>query len=119
MVVAETHRNAIQIILNKILRNILHIKFNRDGIPLVSVNSMFKKLNLLKFCDIHKLFLLKFIHFMFYTNPSIFETYFLNLLPTHHYQTRNSRINLPPTRLQIEKNFTIFQVCKLYNEIVE
>ena len=46
--VAETHRNAIQIILNKILRNILHIKFNRDGIPLVSVNSMFKKIKSIK-----------------------------------------------------------------------
>ena len=115
--VSKVHRDAIQVMLNKILRKILHVKFNHNGIPLVSVNSMFKQLNLLKFCDILKLFLLKFIHYMFYVNPDIFVSHFLSLLPSHHYATRNSRINLPETRLDIEKSFTIFQVCKLYNKI--
>ena len=84
---------------------------------MVSTNFMFKKHDLLKFDDVHKLFLLKFIHFIYYTKPSIFISHFSNLLPNHHYPTRNILINLPQTRLQIEKNFTIFQVCKFLNNL--
>ena len=57
-----------------------------------------------------------------YIKTSIYLSYLkliflFNLLPNHHYPTRNILINLPQTRLQIEKNFTIFQVCKFLNNL--
>ena len=41
------------------------------------------------------------------------------LLPNHSYNTRNTKINLPITRLSVEKNFTTFNLCKFINEIPE
>ena len=73
----------------------------------------------LKFSDIHRYFLLKFVHHILYADSKIFNDHFINFLPSHQYLTRNNRINLPPNRLDIERQFTIYQVCKLINEIDE
>ena len=109
----------IKIMINKILRCICRVNFDENFLPLVPTNEMFKSLNFLKFDDVHKLFLLKFIHFCFYKDNTFFDEYFAPLLPNHSYLTRNKRINLPSCRLDIQKHSTIFQCCKLLNEVSE
>ena len=114
-----TNCNRIQILLNKILRNILGVKYDVNNIPLMPTNSMYKQLEILKFRDIHRYFLLKFFHFIYYERFDIFIKHFETLLPQNNYVTRNSRINLPYVRTNSEKHFTIYQVCKLIRELPE
>ena len=47
----------------------------------------------------------------------MYVKYFLPLMPRHRYNTRNIRINLPDVRLQVEKQSTVFQMCRLVNEL--
>ena len=49
----------------------------------------------LKFNNIYKLYLLKFLHFCIYTRRDIFNSIFSYLLPEHDYPTRNIWIRLP------------------------
>ena len=114
-----TNCNRIQILLNKILRNILGVKYDANNIPLMPTNSMYKQLRILKFRDIHRYFLLKFFHFIYYERFDIFIKNFETLLPQNNYVTRNSRINPPYVRTNSEKHFTIYQVCKLIRELPE
>ena len=115
---ANSLKNII-ITQNKILRCILHVQFDENHIPLMPVNHMYSSLNLLKFTDLVMLSMIKYLHKILYENNTIFETFFYHLLPVHNYTTRNRRINLPPIRLQVEKQFTVFQLCKIYNELSE
>ena len=115
---ANSLKNII-ITQNKILRCILHVQFDENHIPLMPVNHMYSSLNLLKFTDLVMLSMIKYLHKILYENNTIFETYFFHLLPVHNYTTRNRRINLPPIRLQVEKQFTVFQLCKIYIELSE
>lgn len=114
--VARSNKINIIIMLNKIMRCILNVKSNQLNIPLISTTDTYKKLKLLKFDDIY---VLKFIHFVFYKNDKFFNDYFLDLLPTHNYETRNVRIQLPKVRLEVYKQFVIHKACKLINEIPE
>ena len=109
----------IKITLNKILRSILKVEHDENNIPLMPTNEMYKSLNLLKYEDIYKYFLLNFMHLALYRNNEMFRRYLMPLLPQHRYGTRNTRINLPAVRLQIEKQSTMFQMCKLFNELPE
>ena len=79
---------------------------------------MYKSLSLLKFDDIYKYFLLKFLHLSIYKNTEIFNKY--NLLPllTHSYGTRGTRINFPSVPVEVERQFELFQNCKFFNEIL-
>ena len=104
--------------LNKILRIICNVKYD-DNIPLVPTNTMYKNLGLLQFPDIHKYFLLKFIHFIMYEHYDIFIDVFSQYLPNNSHDTRNSRINLPYARADIEKRFTVYQFCNLFREVPE
>ena len=115
--VSAVHRHSLEVIINKILRLILNVKYDENNVPLVPTNDMYKTLKILKFPDVYKYFLLKFIHYSLYSKPSLFQEYFVNLFPSHAYRMRISRINLPSSRLQVEKQFVIHQCCKLYNEL--
>ena len=115
--VRENNLRNIKIGLNKILRHILRVKCDENNVPLMSTNEMYKSLHLLKFDDIYKFFLLKFIHYAFYQNCDIFRKYFSHLLPAHNYRTRGSTIHLPLVRIEVEKQATIFQCCKVINEV--
>ena len=117
--VSNCHVTNIKIAINKILRHILRVSFNENRIPLMPTSDMYRILGILKFEDVHKYFILRFIHTCFYENTRLFEEYFSHLLPDHNYETRNKRINLPAARLDIEKQATIFQCCKLINDIDE
>ena len=105
--------------INKILRVILDVKLNENRIPTVSTSEMYKVLNFLKFDDVYRFSLIKFLHFILYKDKNIFLKHFAPLLPNHLYNTRNSRINLPKVRLDIEKNFTVYNLCKLINNLPE
>ena len=115
--IAAANLRNIKIMMNNILRCILKVNRNRDNVPMMSVSSMYKSMNLLQFDDIYKYLLLKFLHLVLYKNIELFNEYYVPLLPTHAYNTRKRRINLPAVRLEVERNFTIFQSCKLLNEL--
>ena len=57
----------------------------------------------------HNYNLHKFIRF------EIFEEFYEIHLSLLIYYTRNSRFNLPPVRLDVGKNVTIFQSIKCFN----
>ena len=110
---------AINTKLNKILRCILGVKAGYDEAPSISTNLLYKTLGFLKFDDIYRLHLVKFFHFILYEKYYLFLLYFSDLLPNHNYFTRHQKINLPPIRLSIERQGTVFQLCKLINELDE
>ena len=117
--IAACHINRIKIIINKILRCIIGVKFDQNRMPLMPTAQMYKSLKVLNFDDVYKLHLLKFIHQSFYHNHDLLFENFSHLLPNHQYLTRQNRINLPIIRLNIEKHWTIFQCCKIINELDE
>ena len=109
----------IKTMMNNILRCILRVERDHNNIPMVSVNEMYGSLNLLQIEDIYRYTLLKFLHLVLYKNFVIFNEYYIPLLPSHRYTTRNKRINLPVVRLEVERHFALFQSCKLMNELPE
>ena len=115
--IATANLRNIKIMMNNILRCISKVNRDHDGIPLMSVNTMYKSLSLLQFDDIYKYLLLRFLHSILYKNAELYNEYYVRLLPTHRYNTRNIRINLPAVRLEVERNSTLFQSCKLLNEL--
>ena len=103
--------------MNRILRCILGVRFDEFFQPSIPTNNMYKMLNVLKCKALYNLSLLKFLHFILYKRPELFEFYFSHLLPDHSYATRNIKIRLPITRLEMEKRSTVFRCCVLINEI--
>ena len=47
--------------------------------------------------------------------PELYEELYEPHLSMQHYHARNSRFNLLPVRLDVERNFTIFQSVKCFN----
>ena len=47
--------------------------------------------------------------------PRLFDEFYEPHLSLQNYHTRNSRFNLPPVRLDVERNFAIFQSIKCFN----
>ena len=110
----------IKILINKILRCILKAHERDENYrPLIRTNALYIELGMMKFEDVYRLFLLKFIHFCTYTRFDLFIKYFYDLLPTHNYGTRGIKINLPRVGLDIQKNFTLYRACDLINELDE
>ena len=73
------------------------------------------ELCLLKLCDVYNYDLLKFIRFAMSDRPKLFEEFYEPHLSRQNHHIRNSRFNLPPVRLDVERNFTIFQGIKCFN----
>ena len=115
----STLLNKITVIVNNILGNILKVKRDVNNIPLISNNNLYKNLGLLKFTNIHELFLLKFIHFVYYDRFDVFIENFAEWLPRSCYNTRSNRINLPNIRTEVEKRFAIYQCCSLIRSLPE
>ena len=80
---------------------------------------MYCSLNFLKFEDLYKFNLLKFLHFIMFIDNAVYLKYFTPLLPSHNYNTRNVRINLPAIRIELQKTSTIYNICNLINEVTE
>ena len=91
--------NRTQIILNKILKNNLSVKFDNYK-TFFSTNEMYKSLQLFEFSDTYKFFLLKFHIYFLCTNFHLFLDNFSSLLPNN---TRNS-INF---RTEVKRRFII------------
>ena len=72
--IPEANLRGIKIALNKILRNILKVKHDENNIPLMSTGEMYKMLNLLKFNDVYRYFLLRFIHDIFHKRTAFLMT---------------------------------------------
>ena len=115
----QNQLNEINVRMNRILRLILRVRFDNEYQPSISTDEMYRRVKTLKFNDMYKLYILKFLHFCKYTRLDIFNTNFSHLLPEHDYPTRNTRIRLPAARLDVEKRGTIFQSCKLLNSLDE
>ena len=109
--------NQINVKMDRILNCILGVRFDGFFQPSIPTSDMYKVLNILEFKDLYNLSLLKFLHFILYKRPELFEIYFSHLLPDHSYATRNIKIRLPITRLEMEKRSTVFRCCVLINEI--
>ena len=110
----------MQVIMNKTLRYILNAQFDNNYRPLMRTNAMYKQLNLLKLNEIYEYFMIKFIHSCIYgNNYNIFEEHFSDLLPHHTYQMRESKMNLPVIRLQLEKFMTKYNFIRLINKLPE
>ena len=84
--VNRTATNRINVLINGILRHILRVKFQNYR-PDISTSDMYKNLSILKFKDVYKMFLLKFIHKVYYDRTDIFEKFFSPLLPQTTYST--------------------------------
>ena len=82
----------------------------------LDTNDLYNALDILKYYDIYKLFLLKLVHFCLYQRPDVFQEHFFHLMPNDRYPTRNNKIKLPQIRLNIEKQSTNFNCCKVINE---
>ena len=52
-----------------------------------------------------------------FVDNAVYLKYFTPLLPSHNYNTRNTRINLPGIRIELEKISTIYNICNLINEV--
>ena len=52
---------------------------------------------------VYRYFLLRFINDLKHKNTSFYNKYFVPLLPTHNYNTRGIKINVPAVRTDCEK----------------
>ena len=114
--VEETHRRRVRVLMNKILRLILRVKYE-SHIPQMRTTDMYRQLGLMKFDDVYDYFLLKFIHFIQYDRFDLFINFFSGFLPSNVYSTRNSRMNLPPVRTNTEKRCVVFKCCELWRRV--
>lgn len=111
------HILPLQILMNKILRLILKVRYNEHHIPLVRTNEMYISLRLFKFDDICNYFLTKFLRKALYEDFNLLEKYFIQLLPNHDYPNRQQKLILPAVRLEVERNSTIFQCISHFNSL--
>ena len=57
------------------------------------------------------------MHFILYERFELFVKYFSHHLPQNNYNLRNSTIDLPQIRTEVERSFTIFKCCELIREL--
>ena len=107
----------IAIKMNKILRNILNVRFDAARRPIVPTNNMYKALNILKLEDIYEFQLLKFIVTSQQSDDGIWTKYFSNLRPIHNYSTRRTGLNIPNIRTNVERASALFQCVRAYNSL--
>jgi len=78
---------------------------------------MFLQLKLMNFEDIRDYFLTKFLSDALYCDSGLLEKYFIDFIPNHGYAHDYQTRNLPNVRLEMEKNFTIFQSIRYFNSL--
>lgn len=116
---SNTNLKKILTIQNKLLRVILSVKYDHNNIPMMPSNEMYKQLGILKFPDVYDYFLFKFIHWCYNESNVLYIKYFSSLVPDHRYNVRAVKLNYPPTRLEINRQSTIFQCVRVFNELPE
>ena len=97
--VSSNKFNLIQLCMSKALR------------PLMSTNTMYKELKLIKF----NYSPLNVIHFCIYESSfNLFQEYFSPLLPKDNYQKkRNLNINFTTIKLELEKRMLIYNFVSI------
>ena len=75
----------------------------------MGTHELYRTLSVLKLCDVYKYNynLLKFIRFTINGKPKLFGEFYETHLCFLNYHTRNSRFNLPPIRLDLDRNFAV------------
>jgi hypothetical protein len=106
-------------LVNKTLRSMLRVKYDVNNIPLTRTSELYKQSKILKLDDMYKFELLKFMNRALFHDERLFESAFASLVPQHSHNTRGVRFNLPTVRLEIEKNGTVFNCVKYFNELHE
>ena len=101
--------------MHKILRSILNVKFDADHRPTMSVGGMYKLSNVFKFDDIYDYQLINFMKFIIDNHNDIYVSRYNNLIPSHNYSTKNTGLNLPAVRTEVEKHGPIFQSIRALN----
>ena len=77
--------------------------------PNIPTREMYVRLNILKFKDLYNFFTLKFMHSFLYGNQdTIFQSHFIQMIPSHSYNTRERKMNLANIRLEIKKCLPVF-----------
>ena len=115
---AVTKLVKIRVAVNKVLRNIFSVKRDSLGRYTVGNNELYKSLNVLKFDDIYITNIVMFIHSILYgTNQNLFNEYIGCFLSQHNYSTRSARLNTPYIRLEVEKQSTLYNLIKIYNNL--
>ena len=82
-----------------------------------SFNVPYHSLNILDLNNIYIFQMLKFIHKVFFFDKESFNYYFFNLIIEREDCSRRPRMRLPVAILEIGRWSTIFQSCKIYNEL--
>jgi hypothetical protein len=103
-------------LMNRTLRSILRVRYV-DNVPLIRTNELYRQSKILKLDDMYKFKLLQFMNRALFHDQRLFESFFAPLVPQHFHDTRGVRLNLPPVRLEIEKNGTVFNCVKHFNEL--
>ena len=104
-------------LINKTLRTIFRVRYDENHIPLTRTNVLYKQSKILKLDDMYKFQLLKFMNRALFHDERLFNSAFASLVPQHSHNTRGMRFNLPPVRLEIERNGTVFNCVKYFNEL--
>ena len=94
---------------------LFHVKQDDLDIPEIGTRELYRTLFVLKFHDVYNCDLLKLIRLALNDRPELFEEFYDPYLSLQHYDTRNSRFYLPPVKLDVERNFPIFQSIKCFN----
>jgi len=113
----EYQTKQVRMLMNRVLRSILGVKFNSSYVPSIPTIEMYRKLDLLVFKDVYDYCLLKYFRNLYFNNEYLFKHFFEQLIPVHHYVTRGLFFNTPRVRLEIEKRSIVFQCIRLLNTL--
>ena len=111
----ENNIKYVCVVVNKILCILLHVKQDDYNIPEIGTHELYRSLSVLKFHDVCNYNLLKIIRFAMKDRSKLFEKIYEPHLSLQNYYTRNLCFNLPPVRLDVERNFAIFQSIICFN----
>ena len=116
----KTHNNKltrVRTAINKVLRIICRVRYSENHVPMTRTVQLYSDLKLLQLDDLYKLQLLKFLHSIIYgPNSHLFNKLILPYFPSHNYDTREFRLNLPRARLDVERQSVAYNLLVIFNE---
>ena len=111
------HIRKIEVKMNVLLRTILRTRYE-GGIPVLGTNEMYRQLGLLKFGNIFKVRIYKFLVSLLYGfYPEFYDLILRPYLTSHNYRTRNIGFRCPLVLCEVERRGLSYQLVKLNNDI--
>ena len=108
--VTENKLSKIQIKHYKNIRHVYGIEdYQSRNLPTIE---LYKELNIFKGKDVYRYFLIKFMHYVSYESFDLFIKYFSHHLSQGNYNLRDSTVDLPKIRTEVERSFTNYNCCK-------